>query len=252
MDENPAFEFITKPELYGVIPEPEPAGHEIPKWYKQLPVESDGGVERTSLKNSTVRACMPFLEALKLGWIIRLPADLEIKSTEDDFSSRSLFNEDVVDRFAAQQVGRAFPESGHLINFQSHWRVNAPDGWSFLLTHPMNRPGEERFRGFSGILDIDKYDASLNQPAIFLDQDFEGIIKKGTPIQQVIPIHRDWLDMSSVARAATQDEHLDMVRQHRSQQSNQRYYRDEQWETLDPARVRSDNESDGWDKVGDE
>lgn len=244
MDEEPAFEFITKPELYGAIPEPEPASHELPAWYKNLPLESDGGVERSRLKNSTVRACMPFLEALKMGWILKLPADVQIKCADGEFNAGSMLDHGVVDTFSGHQVGKMFPSSGHLINFSTHWRVNAPDGWSFLLTHPMNRPGESRFQAFSGVIDVDKYDDQLKQPSLFT-QNFEGVIPQGTPIQQIVPIHRDWLDMSSVARPATEDEELDRQRQKRSVDANQRHYREEQWEPIDAARVESDSD---WEK----
>lgn len=231
------FEFITEPELYGAIPEPEPAHHMLPDWYKNLPIEVDGGVERSGLRNSTVRACMPFLEAMKMGWILKTPADIEIRCGDGEFEYQSLINREVMNTFSHSQLGPQFPERGYIINFYSHWRMEAPDGWSILTTHPLNRPGEDRFRAFSGVLDVDEYDAALNQPSIFLKESFSGVIPQGTPISQIIPIHRDWLDMEATARPATEDEELAYTTEQNSNAANQRNYRDDVWEPIDGARV---------------
>jgi hypothetical protein len=43
----------------------------------------------------------------------------------------------------------------------------------------------------SGFVDTDQYDMSPINFPFFLKEDFEGTIKNGTPIAQVIPIKRD-------------------------------------------------------------
>jgi hypothetical protein len=46
------------------------------------------------------------------------------------------------------------------------------------------------FQTFSGVVDTDSYTMPVNFPFL-LRKDFEGVIPKGTPIAQVIPIRRD-------------------------------------------------------------
>ena len=43
---------------------------------------------------------------------------------------------------------------------------------------------------FNGLVDTDKHENPLNFP-FFIKIGFEGIIEKGTPIAQIIPIKRD-------------------------------------------------------------
>jgi hypothetical protein len=60
-----------------------------------------------------------------------------------------------------------------------------------LLTHPLNRE-DLPFHVTSGIIDSDVFFNAGNIP-FFIKEDFEGVIPKGTPIAQLIPIKRyDW------------------------------------------------------------
>lgn len=246
MSDDPTFEFITQPELYGAIPEPEPGNHELPAWYTQLPMSTLEDSDEEAIKSSTVRACMPFLEAMKIGWILKTPADIHIDARDGEFDVYSELDYPVMTKFNAEQLGSMFPESGYIINFQTHWRMEAPDGWSALFTDPMNRPGEDRFHAFSGIIDVDKYAGPLNQPSIWLDEDFHGVVPQGTPISQIVPFHRDWLDMTASARPATEDEQLEKSREQNAISANPHHYKEDVWEPIDGAAVIT--EDDGWEE----
>ena len=50
---------------------------------------------------------------------------------------------------------------------------------------------ESIFTILPGIVDTDQYTAPVNFPFVFNDPSFEGLIPKGTPIAQVIPIKRE-------------------------------------------------------------
>ena len=73
-------EFLCLPEDKGVIAEPVPAKACLPEWFRRIPaVDKD---HLTPSNNGlTVKRCMPFLDALSVGWIIPLAATvrLEIK-----------------------------------------------------------------------------------------------------------------------------------------------------------------------------
>ena len=74
-------------------------------------------------------------------------------------------------------------------------------GYSVLITHPFNRD-DLPFRTLTGLVDVDLYKSNTIQfPAIWIDESFKGILKKGTPIAQCVPIKRD--DLYLVCKSMT-------------------------------------------------
>jgi hypothetical protein len=73
------------------------------------------------------------------------------------------------------------------------WKVNwyseTPKGYSLLITHPLNRH-DLPFTTMSGIIDSDLWHTPVFT-SFFLKRNFIGIIPKGTPIFQMIPIKRE-------------------------------------------------------------
>jgi hypothetical protein len=68
------------------------------------------------------------------------------------------------------------------------WSFEMPEGYSALLTTPLNRP-DLPFVNASGITDMDKF--PLSGVATFcVNESFEGVIPAGTPYLQIIPIKR--------------------------------------------------------------
>jgi hypothetical protein len=98
-------------------------------------------------------------------------------------------------------IGHTIPRpEGHCKNhmiFSGQWGARLPKGWSLLLTHPLNR-FDLPFATTSGIIDSDEWWAGGNIP-FFFKENFEGIIPKGTPFAQLIPIKRSsWTSYTSV------------------------------------------------------
>ena len=58
-----------------------------------------------------------------------------------------------------------------------------------MFVHPLNRY-DLPFYSFSGLVDTDKHSVVVHFPFI-VRKDFEGVIPKGTPIIQAIPIKRE-------------------------------------------------------------
>jgi hypothetical protein len=85
-----------------------------------------------------------------------------------------------------------------LIKFHNLWTIEAPDGYALLFTHPFNR-FDLPFTTLTGLVDCDRYhDNWIHFPAHWHDLKFSGVLPKGTPVAQCMPVKRD----SWVARTA--------------------------------------------------
>jgi nicotinamidase-related amidase len=59
-----------------------------------------------------------------------------------------------------------------------------------LFTHPVNR-SDLPFTTFTGLVDCDAFhDIPINFPAHWHDPDFDGVLPKGTPVAQCLPVKR--------------------------------------------------------------
>jgi hypothetical protein len=191
-------QFLCVKDDVGVIPEPYPARKLMPEWFKKLPPKINN---EQRLENSTIKRCMPFLDALNLGWIIPLAADVEFATDKDgNITTKSLFARSMVQTHSHAQV------AGHPIlpeqpwKWINHWAIKMPKGYSMLFVPPLNRY-EPRFECIAGMVD-DTYmgqDAFeyVNFPFFFKQPKYSGIIKAGTPLVQCIPINRDGVVASS-------------------------------------------------------
>lgn len=66
-----------------------------------------------------------------------------------------------------------------------------PPNYSMLSTHPFNRP-DLPFTTLTGLADCDRFSETfINFPAHWHDADFTGVLPKGTPVAQCVPIRRD-------------------------------------------------------------
>jgi hypothetical protein len=70
------------------------------------------------------------------------------------------------------------------------WHIETPPGYSCLFVNPLNHiPTQMNF--FSGVVDTDNYNDRVNFPFLWTGKSGETVIKKGTPLIQVIPFKRD-------------------------------------------------------------
>ncbi|HZL31017.1 MAG TPA: hypothetical protein VFC54_08145, partial [Pseudolabrys sp.] len=75
--------------------------------------------------------------------------------------------------------------------FNNFWTIETPPGYSLLFTHPLNRT-DLPFTTITGLVDTDKYSESLIAfPARWHDTNFNGVLPKGTPVAQCIPVKRE-------------------------------------------------------------
>lgn len=175
---------------------PVPASKKIPEWFKQIqPYFHKNKLSfpmQFKTPNVTVKRCVPFLDALTIGYVACLESDVFVEKTENGSiirwrdGSTQVTEHDVV-----QFNGFPIPEDYNYFVWKWHntWSINVPDGYSIYFTHPSNR-FDLPFRSLSGVVDCDKYDMSVQYPFL-LKKDFEGIIEAGTPLVQLIPFKRE-------------------------------------------------------------
>lgn len=178
-------------EAYNTNIPPIPASHVIPDWYKKIPLEHS--VEAVGRDRGTVKKCTPFVDALMTGYSLVLPFDLEIVPDGDNKHVRWQVERD---NFLSVEepyrvTGMKAPEgfSPTIFRFSNFPRIETPLGYSTLLTHPFNRY-DLPFLTLSGVVDTDKLHQEV-AVSFYLRTSFFGIIKKGTPIAQLMPFKRD-------------------------------------------------------------
>ncbi|MEO1776730.1 MAG: hypothetical protein AAFS07_17460 [Pseudomonadota bacterium] len=182
------------PALEPILPRPVPAADALPDWFRTMPAtqaaESMGGEVVRTLKH-----CPPLIDALSLGLLIPLAADLTVAGGEVawDWSPPILEDADISRapvgvHVPEQAAGSPVEAPGRLIlKFMNFWTLEAPAGSSLLFTHPLNRP-DLPFQTLSGVVDGDLFrDGYVHFPAV-LDPAFEGVIPAGTPVAQVVPL----------------------------------------------------------------
>jgi hypothetical protein len=195
---------------------PIPIKLNIPEWYKKL--------EHTVL-NKTVKGCMPFLDTLTSGYLLKMPQDFCVRHNvysknekeeviKDSFQtfglhdmSQILFKKNINlnsgrDIHTLKQLeGSPFIEKNKNLPFYkilNPWTIKTPKGYSCLFVPPLNN-ADDRFSIIPGIVDTDTFPNEINFPIIINGDKYpilETIIKKGTPYVQIIPFKRDSWKMS--------------------------------------------------------
>ena len=183
--------------LEPILPRPIPAVRGLPDWFKAMPQKSFSA--SAGKDEPTVKKCPPFVDAMIYGFLIPLAIDLEVRDGEFswDFDVPqgyvSEFSHSPIDfHDSAQVVGTPFFEDDRfVIKFNSFWTIEAPAGYSLLFTHPVNRT-DLPFTTLTGLVDCDTFhDSPLNFPARWHNADFNGVLPKGTPVAQCLPVKRE-------------------------------------------------------------
>ena len=207
------FESIIKFKTNNVIIEdkslyPIPTKLNIPDWFKEL---------KYSIDNKTIKGCIPFLETLTSGYILKMPIDYHIvhnKIVENERITRfetsptnlppsvavktNINYQGKNDFHSTNQLGNKCPFNQKNKNLPFHkvlnpWVIETPPGYSCLFLQPLNN-ADDRFSIIPGIVDTDTFENEINFPFIVNGDKYpilESTIKVGTPYVQVIPFKRD-------------------------------------------------------------
>jgi hypothetical protein len=222
---RPTIEFLCRPEDHGVIAEPVPARAALPTWLRALPGVDPAQVSATS-NGITVKRCLPFLDALSVGWIIPLAATvrLEILDGGRTVDAGWEFDREMVSNHGTFQVAGNPFEPRPPMKFHNHWTIRTAKGWSCLFLPPINRPSEV-VEVFSGVVDTDAYGSPVNIPFVATAPDGVYTLKKGTPLVQVVPFRRADAVAKASVRAETNREADDRRRIHRRTLTEDGWYR---------------------------
>jgi hypothetical protein len=188
--------FRCPPGLEKLLPRPIPAVRGLPEWFKTMPanvLNTAMGVE-----DMTIKKCPPVIDAMTYGYLMPLVTDLEVRDGEFSWNFAS---GDFVSDFprspigfhdSSQVVGSPFFQEDHfLIKFNSFWNIEVPPGYSLLFTHPFNR-AELPFSTLTGLVDCDTFHHTpVHFPARWNDANFNGVLPKGTPVAQCVPVKRE-------------------------------------------------------------
>jgi hypothetical protein len=175
-----------------------PATEFIPEWYKKSPLTIPGTTTHLDLTssnatNSTYKKCTPFFDAMSIGYIVFLTADIEVVRKENGMpyvmwrTKRRIITEHSNDQWGGLPVPDGY--SPFIYKWYNHFAVHTPKDYSLLFTQPINR-FDLPFQSITGVVDCDLYKLTVQFP-FFIKDTFSGIIEKGTPITQIIPIKRE-------------------------------------------------------------
>lgn len=178
---------------------PVPAKKLIPEWYKEL----SNTIEEQQLcgnTNLSVKKCVPVLDFMTSGYIIRNYADIYVKRSWSKESGEDInldFKFSINPAPVAAHSAAQFPLTikGHqknILKFTGVWGIETPLGYSCLFYQP-EYFNETRFRILPAIVDTDKFIDPVSFPFKFNDntENEEYIIEAGTPLAVAFPFKRE-------------------------------------------------------------
>lgn len=171
----------------------------IPQWFKDIPMYATSKEKESKLKlfkgfdtNMTVRKCVPFVDAMTLGYTIDTPCEVILEQTEDKgYHINWKLNAEVFTLHSGNSMMIEPPYGYHNHVSKFNWGTIpiTPKGYSTLVL-PSFIEHDSPFKALPAIIDTDVSEFSFSLP-VWVSNHHEGIIKMGTPIAQLLPFKRD-------------------------------------------------------------
>jgi hypothetical protein len=183
---------------------PVPAKKMIPEWYKRMsdyciPTEHlhdakyyfDNDIESAK----TIRGCMPVLDYLTSGYIIRSHSQILITPEKLDEENKTFWwksSDTHINNHATSQCPIKIDDMYHVyMKYDNCWRIKVPKGYSCLFYQPKFYL-EDRYVLFPAIVDCDEFDGIVAFPG-YVKARSSFYINPGDPIMAVFPFKReDW------------------------------------------------------------
>ena len=204
-------------ELEGFLPPPIPAVQGLPDWFKAMPPRAFNAILQS--ESQTVKRCPPFIDAMTHGFLIPLMCDLRVENGEfvwdNDIPPSGGVNyprSPIGFHDASQVIGSPlFGDDRFVIKFHNLWTIEAPEGYSVLFTHPLNR-FDLPFTTLTGLVDCDRYlDNWIHFPAHWHDMSFSGVLPKGTPVAQCFAVKREDWSLKTAPFSAEDEQRVDAL-----------------------------------------
>ena len=187
---------------------PVPIKFNLPDWFKKL--EHKTG-------HRTVKGCVPFLETLITGYLLKLPQEFILKhntfSSDNERQTQAIFpsntvqgsepifaqynlNHQVQVHSTAQLKNSPLVQKNKDLPIQkilNPWFIKTPPGYSCMFLSPLNN-SDDRFSIIPAIVNTDTFDRCINFPYIVNGDKYpviDEVVKEGTPYVQIIPFKRD-------------------------------------------------------------
>jgi hypothetical protein len=192
------------PHLVDVFPLPEPGTKNVPDWYRHQPSISGPNPEipENGSFRLTVKKCQAFFDSMSMGYMLKVPVDIYIDTTEGRFdvqlpAEMQRFKAELIAHHSTEQVSHLPLDQNlycnQILRIHPTWMVSTPEGFSTLFMQPIHQPPSP-LKAVEAIIDTDKF-WSDGHLSFFIQKNFKGIIKQGTPLAQVFPFRRDEWEM---------------------------------------------------------
>lgn len=198
MTKNITFKALSEQD-WQIFPKPYPASENIPDWWKvEKPYivsqeNPTGGkiILQNGVANASFKKCTPMLDAITSGYIVPLWADVQVRQTQEGPSVLWRTIRDVFQTHGETAKGVEPPVgySNNVFKYLNTWIPQTPKGYSVLITAPFGHRNLP-FHAIPGIIDSDGSTLDIIPP-MWLKENFEGIIEKGTPMFQITPFKRE-------------------------------------------------------------
>jgi hypothetical protein len=198
MSKNINFRARSKTE-FNLQLKPFPAVKQLPKWFTEaspyLPLPGypqDNKLHfRNKVANVTYKKCVPLLDGLSAGYIIPLWADVQIEQQDGIPEIYWKTNNNIFQLHGEPSRGIPAPTGYDQIVFKYNncWIPQTPKGYSCLVIPPLGYQ-DLAFKAVPAVVDTDKSTLELVFP-VWVKNNFQGVVEKGTPIVQIIPFKRD-------------------------------------------------------------
>lgn len=200
MSKNINFRAKSKTE-FNIQPKPYPAVKSLPRWYldsdpflKDLMFGPDSS--KTHVRNKTVnhsfKKCTPLLDGMSAGYTIPLWADIEVENSNPDSPQLYWKTHHPIFSVHGSNTRQIDPPPGYhnqVFKYLNCWIPQTPKGYSSLFISPIGH-NDGVFKAVPAIVDTDKSTLEIIFP-MWIKNDFNGIVEKGTPMVTVIPFQRD-------------------------------------------------------------
>lgn len=198
-------EFVTNTPLAMDYP-PVPIKKVIPDWYKEMDthyadkrfIDDARWYAKTGSDSAkTIRGCVPVLDYLTTGYVIRSHSQSLITpdKSDDTLNFSWISSDQTISSHPHQQCPIHINGVKNMyFKFVNTWVIKTPPGYSCLFYQPEYLM-ETRYTLFPGIVDTDGFDQAINFPGV-VTTDKSFYINPSDPIMAVFPFKRDEWDSS--------------------------------------------------------